>query len=376
VADAAAGRDARWDDSDEGLVAAIRDEIVAAPEGRITFARFMERALTESGSGYYATSHLRPTREGDFLTAPELHPLFGRCVGRFLAGTWQQAGRPPRYVVQEHGGGRGRLRDDVLAGLRSDGSALLHALVWQLVDLPGRSDATDEPADVILANEYLDALPVHRLVRRDGSLQEAWVGWRDGWFHELLDVPSSPDLLAMLEADGVVLRDGQRAEVCPQASRWMASAATRLAEGGLLVVIDYGHDAAELYGPRRMDGSLLTYRSHTVSDDPFAAVGRSDITAHVDVSAIERAAREAGLELRGRTSQARFLAALGLGQLLSELGHDPATDPQTYLSARSAVARLVDPRHLGSFVVLAWQRPSSHDDAGAERSGLPGFGTT
>ncbi len=375
VVDPAPGRDPRWAGSEPRLVAAIRDEILAAPGQRITFARFMARALTEPGLGYYASSALRPTREGDFLTAPELHPFFGRCLARFLTAAWERAGAPGRYLVREHGGGRGTLRGSVLAGLDADGSGLRAAVEWQLLDLPGRSDGTAEPADLILANEYLDALPVHRLVRT-GAVHEVHVAWQEGWFGEILGQPSSPELLAYLQTEGIELREGQRAEVCLEASRWMSAAAGTLTQGGVLLVIDYGHDAAELYGPRRMAGSLLTYREHRASDDPFSAVGHTDITAHVDITALERAAREAGLEALGRTTQARFLAGLGLAELLSQLGRDPETDPQQYLAARSAVARFLDPRHLGAFQVLAWAAPLPVRSGGSAAARLPGLSGT
>lgn len=368
VAQTAPGRDDRWESSEPRLVAAIRDEILAAPGQRITFARFMQRALTEPGIGYYASSELRPTRGGDFLTAPELHPFFGRCLARFIEGAWRRAGSPSRYLVREYGAGRGALRESAVAGLLADGSALAGGVDWQAVDLPGRTAATDEPADLVLANEYLDALPVHRL-RQAGGLREAWVGWQDGWFTEVLAEPSDAALEAHLAADGIELREGQRAETCLAAPRWVTEMAATLRQGGLLLVIDYGHEAAELYGPRRMAGSLLTYREHAVADDPFVAVGRSDITAHVDISALRRAADDAGLAHLGQTTQARFLVGLGLGELLAELGRDPATELPAYVDARSAVARLLDPRHLGAFAVLAWGRDVP------PRPPLPGFDT-
>jgi SAM-dependent MidA family methyltransferase len=355
VAQSAPGRDERWESSEPQLVAAIRDEIRAAPGQRITFARFMERALAEPGIGYYASSELRPTRGGDFLTAPELHPFFGHCLARFIEGAWRRAGSPSRYLVREYGAGRGALRESAVAGLLADGSALAGSVDWQAVDLPGRTAATDEPADLALANEYLDALPVHRL-RRAGGLREAWVGWQEGWFAEILAEPSDAALEAHLVDDGIELREGQRAEICLAAPRWVTEVAGTLRQGGLLLVVDYGHEAAELYGPRRMAGSLLTYRGHAVADDPFVAVGRSDITAHVDVSALRRAADDAGLAHLGHTTQARFLAALGLGELLAALGRDAATGLSEYVDARSAVARFLDPRHLGAFAVLAWGR--------------------
>lgn len=353
-------RNPRWAGSEPRLVEAIRDEILAAPARRITFARFMQRALTEPGLGYYATSELRPTRAGDFLTAPELHPFFGRCLGRLLRAAQAACGSVP-YRVLEYGGGRGTLRDTASEDLG-------FAVDWRRADLPDRTDARAGKADLVLANEYLDALPVHRLVDED-DLREAWVGWEDGWFREVLAEPSTPELAAYLAADGVALRRGQRAEVCLEAPRWLMRAAGELASEGVLLVIDYGHDAAELYGSRRMAGSLLTYRGHEVSDDPFSAVGHADITAHVDISALERAAAAAGLVLTGSTTQGPFLVRLGLGDLLAELGRRPGTDPQDYLAARAAVARLLDPRQLGGFRVLAWARPSAGDTVPA----LPGF---
>jgi SAM-dependent MidA family methyltransferase len=367
-------------------VEAIRDEILRAPGQRITFARFMERALTEPELGYYASSELRPTRSGDFLTAPELHPFFGRCLARFVAAAWREAGSPSRYVVCEHGAGRGTLRASCLEGLRVDGSPLAEVISWvtvdlpgRTVDLPGRTEASAETVDLVLANEYLDALPVHRLIQA-GGLHEAWVGWRHGWFVEIFGEVSAPQLEASLAAEGIELREGQRADISLAAPAWLLAQADTLREGGLLLVIDYGHEAAELYGPRRMAGTLLTYRGHVASEDPYRAVGQADITAHVDLSALRRTAREAGLEESGRTTQARFLADLGLGDLLAELGRDPATGAADYLLARSAVARFLDPRHLGAFAVLAWRRPSKvgvrvgrSAMVGSTAAVLPGF---
>ena len=358
-----AAEDPRWAASESRLVEAIRDEILAAPDGRITFARFMERALTEPDLGYYATSELRPTRAGDFLTAPELHPFFGRCLGRLVNAAWEASASSP-FRVLEYGGGRGTLRTDATAGLG------FH-VAWSRADLPHRSDDEGTSADLVIANEYLDALPVHRLVQQE-RLWEAFVGWENGWFSEILAEPSTPELAARLAADSVELRPGQRAEVCLDAPRWLGTVAARLVPGGVVLVIDYGHDAAELYGPRRMAGTLLTYRGHEVGDDPFEAVGRTDLTAHVDITALERAAEDAGLVLIGSATQGPFLARLGLGELLAELGRRPGTDPAVYMEARASVARLLDPRQLGGFRVLAWARPA--DDGSVPL--LPGFSDT
>jgi SAM-dependent MidA family methyltransferase len=329
----------------------------------VTFAHYMQLALTEPGLGYYATSETRPTREGDFLTAPELHPFFGRCLGRLVASAAAEAASSP-FRVLEYGSGRGTLRDHVLEGLELE-------VEWTRADLPCRSDRREGPADLVLANEFLDALPVHR-VRQDGELCELYVGWQNGRFTEVAAEPSTPELRAYLVAGGIELRAGQRAEICLEAPRWVASAARELTPGGVLLIIDYGHEAAELYGPRRLAGSLLTYRGHRVDDDPFSAVGHTDITAHVDLSALERAASAAGLQPVGHTTQGPFLARLGLGDLLAELGSRADVAPGEYLAARAAVARLLDPRHLGGFAVRAWARP----DRAGQVPVLPGFDDT
>ena len=354
--DSADRTDPRWRESVAPLVELIRAEIQAAPDGRVTFARFMQRALTEPGLGYYVTSAERPTRRGDFLTAPELHPLFGRCIARQLTSIWRRLGEPARFGVREWGAGRGTLARSVVAGLIADVSPLKDAIVWQPVDVPGRHAPASGPVTgVILANEYLDALPVHRVLMEHGVLLERYVAWQDGWFTTIDASPSTPTLATYLAADGVTLGEGQQAEICLAAPRWLALAAATL-ERGVVLIIDYGHPATTLFGPQRRAGSLVTYREHVAGDDPFLAIGHQDLTAHVDITALERAAAEAGLDHLGTSSQAELLLGLGITTLLSDVGRDPATHPQDYLDARSAVARMLDPRHLGAFRVLAFGR--------------------
>ena len=294
--------DPRWASSEPVLVERLRDEILAASDERITFARFMERALTEPDLGYYASSTLRPTREGDFLTAPELHPLFGRCIARHLSRVWRgPLGGPPRFVVREWGAGRGTLEASVRAGLGRDDADLARILEWQPVDVAGRhADPTAGTFEgVVLANEFVDALPVHRVVGRGGGLAELYVTWREGWFAHVEGPPSTAALAEHLAAEGVTLAEGQLAEVGLAAAAWVGAAVRDLARGQLLV-IDYGMDASELYGPRRMAGTLMTYAGHRAGDDPFAAVGRQDITAHVDLTRARPGRHGSGPRERGR----------------------------------------------------------------------------
>lgn len=357
-------------DSDPLLVARLRAEIER--DGPITFARFMEVALYDPEGGYYAAPDARPTREGDFLTAPELHPVFGRLIGRQLTDIWDRLGRPDPFVVREHGAGAGTLGLTALEGMRLDGSPAVHAVRYQPVEInpyraaelverfaaAGFADRLGEPGGrmvgVVLANELLDAMPVHRVEVRDGRLREILVDWAEG-FHDVLGEPTTPALARRLDDDGVVLAEGQRAEICLALDGWVAAIAADL-EGGCVLVVDYGHPAAELYGPARASGTLLAYVGHRVHDDPYRSIGQQDLTAHVDLTAVERAALAAGLDVLGRTTQAELLAGLGIGEVLAEAARATTADLAGYLELRGAVVRLLDPRAMGAFKVVALGR--------------------
>jgi len=373
---------------DEDLAQRIRDEIER--DGPITFARFMDLALYDPDGGYYRSEAARPGRGGDFLTAPETHPIFGGTLSRFVEDTWQRLDRPSRFVVREHGAGDGALAIAVLAALRDAGSELIHAIRYQPVEVDSRRlaafeyhvtgagfGAAVEPPDdrpvtgIVIANEVLDALPVHRVVQRGDELLEVRVGLRDGRFIDVETAPSSPALFVRLAAESITLADGQRAEICLALDGWVSEAAAGLGTGALLL-IDYGHPAIELYDPvKRGNGTLRAYLRHRVHDDPYIHVGRQDLTAHVDVDAVQRAATGAGLAHLGTTTQAEFLVGLGMDELLRTIQSDPATTMEAYLAVRSAVMRLLDPAAMGRFRVMAFGRDWP---GGTEAPPLAGFG--
>ena len=154
----------------------------------------------------------------------------------------------------------------------------------------------------------------------------------------------------------MTLGDGQRAEVCLAADAWVGGAAEGLARG-VLLLIDYGYPAVELYDPkRRAAGTLATYRGHRVGDDPYRSVGRQDLTAHVNITAVRRAAEAAGLRHLATTTQDTFLARLGIGDLLVAEQTRPGATMQAYLETRSALVRMIDPGAMGRFRVLAFGR--------------------
>jgi SAM-dependent MidA family methyltransferase len=170
-----------------------------------------------------------------------------------------------------------------------------------------------------------------------------------------------------LAIESIELADGQRAEICLTVDDWIERAASGLGRG-VLLLIDYGHPAAELYDPkRRAAGTLATYLGHRVGEDPYRAIGGQDITAHVDITAVERAALAAGLDNLGTTTQADFLSRLGAGELLVAEQTRPGASLQAYLETRSALVRMIDPGAMGRFRVTAFGR-----DLGADVR-LPGL---
>jgi SAM-dependent MidA family methyltransferase len=361
--------------SNSALVEVIRSEIFAAG-GQITFARFMELALYHPEHGYYFSLERRPGRGGDFLTAPEASPYFGLTIARQVAECWERLERPARFVVREYGAGVGGLAYDIIAGLSTEFPEIVQALEYRLIEpnrhrLAQAMAAMDEVGlrhlvsaeefgvelepitGVVLANEVADALPVHRLVVREGELRERFVTWQSGWLGKIEGEPTAEAVAAFdaVLAEGVELGEGAALDVSPVAARWFAGACSCL-ERGYAMVIDYGYPAKELYQAHRLEGTVRGYFGHTVTADPFVRIGEQDLTAHVDFTALQRAGESVGLTPAGLTTQGAFLASLGLGEMLVRLQQDPTASVADYFAAQAAVFRLIDPGGSGRFGVL------------------------
>jgi SAM-dependent MidA family methyltransferase len=365
----------RWAESDRPLVERLRDVILA--EGPIPFAQFMDTVLYDPLDGYYATSDERTSRAGDFLTAPDMHPIFGVTLAAQVEEAWERLGRPVPFILREEAAGSGALGLAILERLVTTGSPAAGAIRYLPTESGVAREAAirrrvtgagfggllaDPPAQerpmtgMVLANELLDALPVHRLQLRAGALRELHVDWRGGWFTEVALPPSTPEPGVALARVGVRLHEGQVAEVGLAAAAWVRSLGSRL-ERGLAMIIDYGHPAGTLYDPElRPRGLLRTYRRHHVGDDPYRFVGEQDLTAHVDWTSLELAASDVGLDVLGRTTQAEALSGLGLGARLVELQSRPGLTADAYAAARAAAVRLIDPRAMGGFGVLVLGR--------------------
>ena len=371
------------------LIATIHAAIAAAG-GRITFARFMDLALNDPDHGYYRAPERRPGRGGDFLTAPETTPYFGFMLARQIAECRDRLGRTAPFTIRESGAGVGGLAYDIVAALLDRDPELRGSLSYRLsepnphrraeaiaamrqvglddvvtVEDPTAPGPDPEPiTGVVLANEVADALPVHRLIVRDGELAECYVARDGAGFAEkvgpISEAAMADGLAERLRAAGVELAEGDRLDVSPAATAWFRDLVRPLRRGYALV-IDYGYAAAELYRGHRLSGTLRTYAGHVAGDDPFVRVGEQDLTAHVDFTALRDGGLAEGLVPAGLTSQSLFLERLGLGRVLLDAQDTPGMSPADYLALRAAIFRLIDPGAMGRFSVLAMARDAPVD---------------
>ncbi len=346
------------------LTRAIHDEI-AAQGGWISFARYMELALYAPGLGYYSAGSKKFGAGGDFVTAPEISPLFARTLARQAA----QVLRATRGDVLELGAGTGQLAAQMLielqrldalpqryrilevsAHLRSvQGetlSAMLPAALLQRVEwLDALPSAL---TGFVFGNEVLDALPVHVLAWRDCGVHERGVATEgDGfvWQEQPVSDGAPGEVAASLD-----LPVGYVSEVCPAASALIASLAASLQQGVLLFV-DYGFPRREYYHPQRATGTLMCHYRQHAHDDPFLYPGLQDITAHVDFTSAAEAGVVHGMQLLGYASQTQFLINCGITDLLAEVS--PA-DMAAYLPLAAQAQKLLSPAEMGElFKVVA-----------------------
>lgn len=334
--------------------------------GTISFARFMELALYWPGMGYYSAGSRKLGADGDFVTAPELSPLFARTLARQIA---QLHGEGLRQVV-ELGAGSGALAADLLLelealGCRPDTYFILevsgdlrqrqHALISERA--PGLRacvrwmDMLPHPYEgVIIANEVLDATPAHVIVMRAGEPREVFVQY---------DPAAARLVRREMPATGGVLAAAQQLHLPADdyeteinlAARALVASLAHTVKRGVLLFIDYGFPQREYYHLQRNRGTLMCHYRHHAHDDPFALPGLQDITTHVDFSAVAHAAHDSGAQLLGYASQAQFLINCGLIDLLAAT---PASDARAYAPLAAQVQKLTSPAEMGElFKVIA-----------------------
>jgi len=355
-------------------VAAHIAEAISAAGGRLDFARFMELCLYAPSLGYYVAGAEKFGPGGDFITAPEASPLFGRCLARQVAELLTATGGGQ---VLELGAGSGRMALDLLTELARLGAlparylilepgmelrrrqrAMLESGGPQLAGRVTWIDRLPRPGlcGVILANELLDALPVRRFRITDEGPRPLAVSLApDGFVWTLGDQePSLSAAIRRIEATlGRKLAPGYESELSEQASAWLQSLAECLAVGAVLL-LDYGYTRGEYYHPQRRSGTLVCHYRHRAHFDPLILPGIQDLSASVDFTALAEAGLAAGLQLAGYTSQAWFLLGCGLDELLADAG---TPDSVAYLEAARQVKLLTLPGEMGErFQALALTR--------------------
>lgn len=361
----------------ERLRALIAGEIAA--HGPIPFSRFMELALYAPGLGYYSAGATKFGAAGDFVTAPELGPLFAACVADALAPVLRELG--PRAQFVELGGGSGAFAEVALKKLMAnDALPERYAILEPSADLRERQrerlsrrlvpplfdlvEWLDRPPEqdwdgVLFANEVLDALPTPRFAIRGGEVFEEHVALDGEGRFVRSDRPADALLAAavrhverQLEAP---FADGYRSELLPQLPYWLQAVVGGMRRGALLFV-DYGHPRREYYLPQRSDGTLRAFHRHALAADVHARPGLQDITASVDFTALAEAGTGAGFELAGYATQAGFLVGNGLERNLAE-AEARAADEAARLRLRQEAKRLTLPGEMGErFQAMGFER--------------------
>ena len=327
------------------MLARLKEEIVAK-QGWIAFARYMELALYEPGLGYYAGGAQKFGREGDFVTAPELGSLFGRALARQL----KELGFP----ILEFGAGSGALAATLLSQ---------HAFDYRIVEispyLQARQQArlgdqaqwlaglTERIRGAVIANEVVDAMPVHAVAWRENGIMERGVALSD---QQLVWKERAATGELLEEARKIQVEPPYESEIGLVAQAWMREVGARLEEG-MVFIFDYGFPRREYYHPQRATGTLMCHHRHRAHADVFAHPGEEDITAHVDFTALAGAAVDAGLEVLGYATHAQFLINCGITEVLGEANVENALH---YAPLAAEAQKLLSPAEMGElFKVLA-----------------------
>jgi SAM-dependent MidA family methyltransferase len=365
--------DERWNESNAKLVERVRDAI--AQSGPLRFDRFMELVLYDPEFGYYRSPDPAPGRTGDFITAPEAHPIFGAILANQVVAFDKELDHPDPFTIIEYGAGNGLLIRPLLAELRQSHGEVYERIHYRpvevnetrLVELQAHLEAgghkdrlqlgpLDEPViGCVIANEFVDAFPVRRCVRENGELAEVFVTWHDGWFAETHQSTDDPELVGYINRHRFNLSEGQVVEFHPGIGDWVAEVDQKI-ERGQVLVIDYGYPADELFRDHRKQGTLKAYFQHGASNEPYRGIGRQDLTAHVNFSEIIWHAQQRGFQMRRLTTQAELLEELGLGERLLNLQSNPNLTADDYLAVRAAVLRMIDPGAMGRFRAVILDR--------------------
>jgi len=330
----------------------LRDLIVEEinRKGKITFAEFMQMALYHPKYGYYNSDKERVGRFGDFYTSPAVHRIFGELIAKQLEEMWRIMGKTP-FTIVEMGANKGWLCCDIIQSIKKEYPVFydnFHYIIvesnpyakekqrlllecihvteekvsWHTYSEDGFS--FDRIQGCFLSNEFVDALPVHRLKVKNKVLKEIYVSYNDSGFFEI-DDEVSPDVSKQyIETFQMHLNEGQGCEVNLSAAKWLRHVSEKLRKGFVLT-IDYGDTTDGIYRENGSDGTVRCFYKHTVNRDYYERPGGQDITAHVDFTNLMNAGKSAGLEVTGFTKQSHYLIALGILERLNNTNKDIET---------------------------------------------------
>lgn len=331
--------------------------------GGISFRRFVELSLFHPRFGYYSSGRAAIGKSGDFYTAPSVHGSFGETLLRFAVASREFLGEE-RLGILEFGASGGRLALDMLEALRRDCPDVYGKTDYAMVETssPAVGEARERLGEhagrvrwmddvreigpggfrgVVVANEFLDSLPFHRLRHDGGEMKEVFLGTRGGEFEEILADIEDGDVQEFSERYFGEYGEGEEAEARPLAAAWLGEVESVL-DRGFVLVVDYGFLAPELYSRGRRKGTFRCFYRHELCDDPYARPGEQDITADVNFSELVRAGNALGLDVVRYATQGQFLADWGILDILEKCG-----GPENQAD-RLAVKTLIMPEFMGN----------------------------
>jgi SAM-dependent MidA family methyltransferase len=389
-------------DSNLYLCKLIGEIIASSPQQRITFAEYMQLVLYHPEYGYYNSDRPNIGKEGDFITSPHWGHDFAEVLAEQFVEMWEILDRPQNFAIVEMGAGTGNFAANLLQYLQPQYPDLFDILTYIIVEISPVLQAEQQQSladfkavkwcnweevannsivGCFFSNELVDAFPVHQFILEKGQIQEIYVTAvkNDRTVNEFIEVigeVSTPKITEYFDCLGIdvsasVYEDGYRSEVNLVALDWMSTVAKKL-QRGYLLTIDYGHPAHRYYNPRRREGTLQCYYRHRYHSNPYINVGRQDLTAHVDFTALEKQGELCGLNAIGFTQQAWFLMALGVGDRLASLSanYGEVLDVATFLRRREGLHQLLDPMGLGGFGVLVQSKGLKEEEKARILKGL------
>ena len=381
--------------NNENLCTIIYKRISESQNKRITFAEYMDLVLYHPQYGYYATYPVNIGKQGDFLTSPHWGSDFGELLAEQFLQMWHIFQKPNNFTIVEMGAGQGILAEQILGYLKQKHLDFFQKIEYLIVE---KSEVLKVQQNQMLqsyqvrwsdwdkishssitgcffSNELVDAFPVHKFRIEEREIREIYVSSNSqGKFVEITDKISTPEIaeyfnLVDIDLLSFVDVEGYQSEVNLQALDWIKIVSNKLLKGYLLT-IDYGYQAVRYYNPVRKEGTLQCYYQHHRNNDPYWNVGRQDITAHVDFTALEKQGNLSELEILGFTKQGLFLMALGLGNRLNELSNNQGFSVEEVFRRREALHSLIDPIGLGNFGVLVQGKSLSEEE---KKQTLKGF---